>query len=461
MTRIGIFGKKRPAAPTPEPIHVGRIGTSGVSRTTIPGYKSRTNNLLEELRRTSNVYDAIALICEKHPDANMALTSMLRLANSGHKVEFYGPDAKRDTGPDGEWRAFSQRVNGISNSGMDGLIDQFHKSSMQFGGMACETVVRQDMSDIEDVYVILPQSITWEMDKDKGIFIPYQTIGMKKVNLLDGNFSWVAHEANVGQPTGSLMFESALQPIDQQLQFFTDIAAVIRRVGYPRNDISINKAAVLAGMPASERNDPIKQKKGLQEYFDFVIQRLDSLGPLSDIVHFDDVVLGNGSAHGDSSRTLDIRAVYEMMDPQVLNGLSCLAILANRPTGVTETWGTVQYKIIVETLKGLQRGSKRLVENVANIWLRVHGYQLVAKFEHNPVDWEAEIAKLDASLKKQQIYRKAEEYGWLSSPDAARGGMNITTLPKEVTVNRFEHIKKFAGESSESNTSGEGNGSKE
>lgn len=317
------------------------------------------------------------------------------------------------------------------------------------------------MSDIEDVYVILPQSITWEMDKEKGIFIPYQTNGMKKVNLLDGNFSWVAHDANVGQPTGSLMFESALQPIDQQLQFFVDTAAVMRRVGYPRNDISINKAAVLAGMPAGERNDATKQKKGLEEYFEFVKSLLRSLGPTDDIVHFDDVVLGNGSAHGDSSRTLDVRAVYEMLDPQVLNGLSCLAILANRPTGVTETWGTVQYKIIIETLKGLQRGSKRLVENVANIWLRVHGYQLVAKFEHNPVDWQAEIAKLDASLKKQQLYRKAEEYGWLGSPESARGGMNITTLPTEVTVDRFEYIKKFSGESGESNTSGEGNGSKE
>lgn len=410
------------------------------------------------MRQHNDVYAAIKYICEKHPDANMALTSMIRLANSGNTIEFYGKNGKRNARVEAEWREFCQNVNKISNTGLDGLIDQFHKSSLQFGGMACEVVVKKDLSDIEDVYPILPQSIQWELDKRTGKWIPYQFNGFNKVDLSQGNFFWAAFDADVGLPTGSLMFESALQPLDYQLQFFEDTAVVLRRVGYPRNDLSIDRQAVIASAPASIKNDEKKLQEHLKKYFEFVKQLMRSLGPTDDLIHYNDMECNKTG--GDNSRTIDLRAYNEMVDPQVLNGLSCLAILANRPTGITETWGTVQYKITVETLKGLQRNSKRLVEGIAKIWLQVHGYQLTAKFSHNPVDFETEIQKLDAALKKQQLYRRAEEYDWLSTEDAAQAAMNISKL-LGVNKNRgFEYLKKLIGEKKETKTeeNDDGNG---
>jgi hypothetical protein len=373
----------------------------------------------------------------------MAMTSMLRLANSGNNMEFVDSAGNRNIQAEKEWREFASRVNAISNEGLDGLINQLHKSALLFGGMACEVVVQPNLRDIEDIYTILPQSIEWEVDKITGKWTPWQYNGTQKVDLSKGNFFWVSFDADIGMPTGTLMYESALQAIDYQLQFYSDTAAVLRRVGYPRNDLSIERKAVIESAPTDIKNDTKKLTKYLQEYYESIKLIMSGLEPTDDLLHFDDIKLGTGSAGGDNSRTIDLRAYNEMIDPQVLNGLSCLAILANRTTGITESWGTVQFKIVTQTIQGLQRGSKRLIESIAKIWLQVHGYNLAPHFSHNPVDWDSEEKRLDCKLKTLQVNRRAEEYGYVDKKTAAANAMGVSELPTNSNVpnDLFEYVK--------------------
>ncbi|MEE1492305.1 MAG: hypothetical protein UGF45_09945 [Massilioclostridium sp.] len=429
-------------------IATDRHTLTGNRTSQISGYKSRTYDILKEFRGIHNVYDAIAFMVEKIPDANMAMTSMLRLANTGNTMEIYQKNGKRNIKVEYEWREFCQRINSLSNDGLDGLIDQFHKSALLFGGMACETVVLPGLEDIDDVFPILPQSIDWELDKATQTWIPYQNQNGNRVDLRKGNFCWVAFDSAVGQPTGSLMYESALQAIDYQLQFQVDLTAVLRRIGYPRNDLSIDRESILKNMPASIRNDQNRVNEYLTNHFEFIKTLMRSLEPTDDIIHFNDIQIGSSSGGSDNSRSIDLRAYNEIIDPQVLNGLSCLAVLANRTTGITESWGTVQYQIVTKTLQKLQRGSKRLVENIAQIWLRVHGYDMTAKFKHNPIDWQTELEKENVILKKMEKNRRAEEYEWIDKQTAAQNTLGITTLPdqSEKKLRTFEYIKRTFSE---------------
>ena len=442
---MGLFDSAKARAEpksTTKPIPTGRISSTGSSNRRTGGFVSRTDNLLETLRRTPNVYDAITLICKQHPDASMAKNTMVRLSNSGHQMEMRSPRGGRNKRAEAEWRKFCERVNVISNEGLDGLIDQFLSSGIMYGAMACEAVVEADMSDIEDVYPILPQSVNWEYDQAKKEWIPWQHNGTQKVDLRQGNFFWVAFGAEIGTPHGTLLYESALQPIDNQLQFFSDTAAVMRRVGYPRNDVEINKEAVIASADSKTKNDPDKLKKYLEEQYSWVKSILSGLEPTDDLVHYDDTTINAGNA-GDGSRTMDVRAHYETLDPQVLNGLSCLAVLANRTTGVTETWGTVQFKIVTQTILSLQRCVKRLMESVARVWLQVHGYNLTPVFTYNPVDWDAEKVRLECMVKKLEVNRRAEEYGYIDTKTAAAGSMGVSELPKSEQLTMFEYLKNI------------------
>jgi hypothetical protein len=91
-----------------------------------------------------------------------------------------------------------------------------------------------------------------------------------------------------------------------------------------------------------------------------------------------------------TGRSLDVRAIAELVDQQEFSGSKQMSIFMNRNAGVTETWGTVQFMIFCSGIASVQRGSKRIIEEVARLWLRVNGIQGIPHFEHNKVDWLSE-----------------------------------------------------------------------
>lgn len=416
----------------------GRISGTGIP-TTIPGYRTRTFDLLSDLRRERDAYRAIELITDQHPDASQAVQSYVRLANNGHTMEIRLPNSEeRNKDAESRWKEFSQRVGGVNTEGFDGLIDQMHSTLIRFGGFGVECTVNRRMRDVEEVHPILPQWITWEYESD-GKWHAYQQQGMKKVELSSNNFFWTAIDSEVGKPIGKLLFEPSLISIERQLQFFEDSAAVLRRAGYPRNDISIDREAVMLGMPPSVKSGGVKaQREYLSDYFDQIVALLRRLDPKDDIVHFDDINVNK--TQGENSRTIDQRAYLETIDPQVMNGLATMGVMLNRTTGVTETWGTVQFKIMTQTIQSIHRCSKRMSEQICRFWLQVNGIQGSCTFTHNPVDWEAEAQRAGVALSKQELHRRAEEYGWEDKPMAAKESMGIFELPTKSPESRTAYI---------------------
>lgn len=434
LTRF--FARNRDA-PT-ESISTGRLSGTSSSQNIISPYRSRVTKVLETLRLIRDEREAINYLAKYHPDMSFSLWNYLRLSNQGHTMEFYGIKGKarekRQTEIEEEWKDFSSRINTISNDGLDGLINIFHKNAILFGAQMCEAAVLEDLSDVEDVYPIDPRTIEWDLEDRSGkkIWVPYQYANMKKVDLSKGNIFNVPFDPDTNRPDGNLMFAAAILSIDFQLQAYTDMSQVLRRQGYPRNDVSVNREELLKSAPPSVRSDPKTQKQFLEDYFLWTKKLLENLDPTQDYIHFDDTKISLAGGSGNGGRSMDIRAYTEMTDIQTMGGLKTLGIMLNRATGQTETWSTVELKIMVEGIKSLQRGSKRLVESIAKLWLRVHGYQAVPKFTHNPVDWQSEIDKWTVGILKQQFYANAQGMEWISPDDAASGAMGVAKAEGQV-----------------------------
>ncbi len=427
---MGLFNNLFARNKEPPPIHTGgRISSSSGFNDTLSPFRSRSADLLSELRSYSDEGEAIEFCSKKIPDVAKALWNMMRLLNLGNKMEFY--EVGRNKGQpiktiENEWRTFASRVNNLSASGLDGLIDQFHKSAILRGGQACEVVVYEDMSDIEDVYPIKYQSIQWKKEErnNRKIWVPYQYSNMKKVDLSQGNFFYVPTDPDIDDPRGNLILSPSLQAVDYQLQSYIDMAAVLRRQGYPRNDVELDRESLIKNAPSQVKNNPPALKKYMEEYFEWVKKILRSLEPTDDFIHFNDTKV-NTSQGSNPSRSMDIRAFSEMTDIQVMNGLMQLSVFANRNTGVTETWGTVQFQIFCAGLASLQRGSKRLAESIARIWLRVKGYQAIPHFSYTVMDWNSEEMRMNVKLMEQKLYAVAQLMGWVDGDVAASKVMGI------------------------------------
>lgn len=416
------FARNRDA---PGNIPTGRVSGTGSSRDIISPYKSRVVNVLRELRHIRDQRSAIQFLAKYHPDMSFALWNYMRLANQGHTMEFYGTGSKNKGERQGdiekEWTEFASRINSISNDGLDGLINILHKNAILFGAQMAEVAVLPDLSDIEDVYPISPCTVEWDLEERNGkeVWVPYQYSNMQKIDLSQGNIFNVPFDPDTNRPDGNLMFAAAILSIDFQLQAYTDMSQVLRRQGYPRNDVSVNREELLKSAPPAVKSDPNTQKKFLEDYFEWTKKLLADLDPTQDYIHFDDTTIELAGGSGNNSRSMDIRAYTEMTDIQTMGGLKTLGIMLNRATGQTETWSTIELKIMVEGIKSLQRGSKRLIESIAKLWLQVHGYQATPKFTHNPVDWQSEIDKWTAGLLKQKYYAIAQLMGWISPDEAS------------------------------------------
>ena len=415
-------------------VAVGRKTTMGngyIMNGMISPYKSRTSDVLATLRKIDNDVSAVEFLKQVSPDVSMAVWNFVKLANQGHSMKFYDANNPNTRMIDLEdkWRTFASRINEISNSGLDGLIDQLHYSSFLLGAMGIEVDVESDLTDIHDVYPVKPQTIIWYLEDRNGrpVWIPYQWQVGKTVSLEKGqaNFFWCPADPEIGDPRGTLAMSSVLQAIDFQMQILQDMQAVLHHQGWPRDDYSISMERLMQSCPSDVKGNSVKLNEWLKLQYDNVINTLRNIQPDSDVVHFDDVTRNPQGNGNNVTRSLDVRAINDLVDVQTLSGTKQLAIFMNRNQGVTESWGTVQFRIFCSSVASCQQGSKRLVEEIARLWCRVNGVQAIPVFIHNTIDWNSEEQRMNVNLMKQQFYAIAQLMKWIDKDTAASEVMGV------------------------------------
>ncbi len=427
-----------------DPIPTGRKTVAGLNKNKILSpYRSLNRDTLETLRLMREESEAINFLKRVHPDVSMALWNFLRLSNQGHQMHFYDfrDNERRLLEVEARWREFAARVNEVSNAGLDGLIDILHQMAFMRGAQAVEVEVNEQRTDIHDIHPVVPQTIEWRLEERDGrkVWIPYQRQMFKEVSLERGkaNFFWVPTDPDPDDPRGNLIMAPVLQAVDFQMQIFQDLAAVLHHQGWPRNDIKILLERIVQAMPPEIQANPEKQRKWLKDRWEEIKETMNSLDPDDDYIHFDDieVTMTQGANTG---RSLDVRAIAELVDQQELSGSKQMSIFMNRNAGVTETWGTVQFMIFCSGIASVQRGSKRIIEEVARLWLRVNGIQGIPHFEHNKVDWRSEEQKATVKLMWQEFWAIAQLMNWVSADKAAS---EVVDVERAVSSTPSENIR--------------------
>lgn len=384
-----------------------------------------TEALLTELRNASSSGDKIELIAAKDPDVSMAVWAFQRLCMQGFQIEITDLNGKRLPDAEALFNLQCRNWNKIGNDGLDGLVDNLHKTGLLYNIMMIEVVVdKTGENTFSGIYIIDPRTIEWKLEDRDGIeqWIPYQDQDGNKVDLTKGNIFWVMANPDISKPTGPYLLESAIPAVDYKLQTIKDSSAVLRRQGYPYNIYTISKERVINSLPANLKNNKKEIKEAVRNAVEAARQVAGNRQPTQDIVVTDDIAVERNS-NSSAGSSIDTRAWFSEIDLQMLNGCKTLGFLMNRNSGSTESWGTVQMKLITEMVESFQNKSKRLVENVGAVWLQLNGIQGHLKLTHNPLDYQSEIQKWEAQEKKDNHFKTAEEQGWISTDEAAQGAV--------------------------------------
>lgn len=404
----------------------------------------KTIDLLKEIATAPTKFDAIRTIIEKTPDGKMAMNIYLRLANQGIKVELHNSTTGKTVKKyDRELRDFTKNIGKNNASGLDGLIDQLHASAISRTGMAVEVVVNDEATDIEEVVIIDPATITqfkWIPEKKR--YAAYQNgINAQQVDLYDGNFFWVPHQPQTGRPDGTMQFEPAIATMTEFYQLIQDSMVVLNRIGYPRYKCEIDRAALLESATPAQKSTPEAQEKLFESVFNQVETQMRKMGKDNDLVTFDSnkVELLGGGVNGSG---IDVRAWFEVLEPLIVNSFQLTPVLMGRLSSGSYSLGTAEYKIVKDTVDTMRRESKRIVEEIINLWARVKGYNVRATVTHNPIDWQTELDKLNVELKKIEKARRSEEYRWISHDEAAQQALGQDKASEPAQLDMFEYLSK-------------------
>ena len=235
-----------------------------------------------------------------------------------------------------------------------------------------------------------------------------------------------------------MKFAPAVYIMIQYLQLIQDSSQVLHRIGYPRYDISIDRETFVNSLHDKSES---YVRKASNELFREIKNTVAGMGSKSDFLHFNEITM-QAIGGGVNGAGIDVRAWFEVLDPLVVNAFQLTPVLMGRLNSGSYSLGSVEFKIVTDTVDSMRRGSKRILEEIARIWARVHGYNIVPKVEHNPIDWEKELDKLEAQLKEMQLNRRAEEYGYISHDDAASKTMGTEGADNNNSEGMYEYLNK-------------------
>lgn len=439
---MAFLNKRKEDKEHSETIHAGKVSQIPIKDRDIWVSTHRTINLLEKIACEPNKFNAIETIISETPDGSMAYNNYIRLANQGVNIELYNMNTNRRVKRyDADVREFCSKLGVNNSAGLDGMLDQLHGSSIARGGMACEVVVNEDGTDIEDVLLIDPATFVeykWIEDEHRYAIYQQRDDG-KRIDLYEGNFLFVPHQPKAGRPDGTLTFLPAIVTMTQFYQLFTDSMRIMNRIGYPRYDVEIDEEKLLNSLPASMKNTNEQQQKAYQEAFNSVRRNLATIGKESDIIHFSSNKISTlgGGVNGSG---IDVRAWFEVLEPLICNSFNMTPVLMGRLKSGSYSLGTVEFKIVTDTVDSMRRGSKRIIEQIINLWARVHGLPIYAVVNHNPINWEVQKEKLETELMRIEKARRAEEYNWVDHDTAAMEGVGADKADTNKSDGLYEYL---------------------
>ncbi|USK77846.1 hypothetical protein [Peribacillus frigoritolerans] len=357
--------------------------------------------------RNADIIEKLKVIRDVNPDASMAMWNVLRLANNGHTLEAVTVGGKVEKGTSDKLNELAGRLGVLYGGGTDQLINVLLLSAYTQGAVALEVELNEDISDVVDFHAIDPFTLDYRKNSETGELelVQKQSNGEYKVLNREQVFYYPL-DPEIGDPYGRAPMISVLQVVFFQAQVLQDLKKAVHHFGYERFDISVVEEAIINNMPEHIKSGGPETIANYVSYVTDVQNQMMDLEPDDDFFHTDSVKVDTIGLSG--SRSMDAKAVIDVINQQMVTALKQLPILLGRNEGTTETHGTIQWQIYVGGIESIQRAIKRLLEKAYNVALQVYGKPLKARLTFDPIQvnnrkTEAEAEEIETRVKIQQI----------------------------------------------------------
>jgi len=208
-----------------------------------------------------------------------------------------------------------------------------------------------------------------------------------------------------------------LQIIFFQMQMMDDLQRVTHNQAWPRLDVSILEEVIRANAPRNILANPKKLVEFMDSQMALIKGEYANIDPDDAFIHTDAVkvdIKEPSQALGSNAR-----AIMDTVDKNLANAMHILTIFINKHRGITETYGSVQWKIQVKTVESFQKCASRIVNDALTFALNLRGIQGNATLVYDPIPTESPFQQEEAELMKAKRVTFIRDAGYINHDTAA------------------------------------------
>lgn len=374
------------------------------------------------------------------PEASQAITTYLRVFDSGHSIEVKAANGNRhQQGKDlltrmiNVWDRPDPARFSMPNN-IRSLALKFALDIMFKGAIAGELVVDENLNVIGLEYVD-PWSIEFEWKQEENRYVPYQYNYLKgqragKIILDAPNFFYIPVDPMGNDPYGEEQIGSAIQAIVFKFMVMQDLRMAIHTNGWRKMDFSVVEDSIAKHCPPKIKNDQ-------QKYDEFVLGHLQaiktayaSMAPDENLVHTDNIEVK--AIEAQKGGMFDPKALMDVIDNQIANALKTFAVLLSKKFGGGSEGFTSSEMVLYTKLIG---GFQRIVEELFE-----RAYQLALKIQHGL------LVTVEFDFKKPELRSDLELSQWRRVEiECIKAAYNYRTIGLKEMQERIRVLMEFSG----------------
>lgn len=354
-----------------------------------------------------------------NPDVGLGVNDMVQLTNTGHNIQF---DKSIDDELVDKMRKHINEASkkwGDGTAGVRGLVNKLLAQIWVSGALSSEAIVNNDLTSIENVALVNPETIVFGWNKATQRYEPYQkntnniltgmtTVG-DKVKLNQNTYKYLGLNGDTEIPYGIPPFLTALNSLDTQSDMVKNIRFITKQAG-----LWGFLQVLLAKPTIKDALNTDAAKAQLNTLLDETKTNL-----LSGMA--DGIVVGFEEDHkfefnSTTKNISGLDSIFNINETQVANGLKTPPSFLGASSGKgTETAITIIFTKMLAQLKNVQEIVAWYLQFLYSLELKLAGFNFdYLKVEFNPSTITDELKLWQGKEVKQRVLHNLRVDGIIS-----------------------------------------------
>jgi len=255
----------------------------------------------------------------------------------------------------------------------------FRKSLMLRGAVCCELIVSKRLEPL-GIYLRDPDRVSFADDGT-----PLWSTGIKDIPVNNGRVFYMPFDRSFSDASPVSDILPVLSCIWFQLRVFTDLAQIIKKVGWPRVDIEIIEKVIIDNAPPDIRANPDKLRNYVQSVIAEIKSSYERLNPEDGFVHTDAARISLVESKG-GAQSFDVRSLMQVLDQQIVTALKSMPSLLGRSAGKTSTFAQAEIEVYRFYARSLQRAAAAFEARVLTACLNLAGKRGHVLVNYAPIE---------------------------------------------------------------------------